>query len=310
MSFRFLQKVGLRCLISFTALTLVFWQADMEALAKNLSRLNGQSLLVLFPAMCISWLAWSWRLQTMQPGKVSLATCFLGFAVNIFGNVFLPFRGGDAARCLFFNRTLKNTSVAKQLALLLTEKIIDLFSVAFVITFWAFGGILASWLSQVLFFVLVAGLLFATMVLWSSKAMPKVTFLRPFIEAQQDIRRLLNRKKLAYLTTQTAVIRLCEGIFVFGLASAIDLPVTLWQGVALASFVSLGMAIPAAPGAIGTYEATTVFGLSIIGIDRTTALSFALFSHAWFIAIWVAVAVFALITLPVGLKKEIKGDLK
>jgi glycosyltransferase 2 family protein len=53
----------------------------------------------------------------------------------------------------------------------------------------------------------------------------------------------------------------------------------LWWAAFVEGVLALGVAIPSAPSALGVYEATMVAGLSILGIDPSTGLAFAIFMH-------------------------------
>jgi uncharacterized membrane protein YbhN (UPF0104 family) len=66
-------------------------------------------------------------------------------------------------------------------------------------------------------------------------------------------------------------------------AYGLDLPFP--AGVAVILIVHLGTAVPNAPANIGTYQFFTVTGLTLFGVDKSSAAGFSL-------------AVFAILTLP------------
>ena len=66
---------------------------------------------------------------------------------------------------------------------------------------------------------------------------------------------------------------------------AYGLQVSVWQGAAVHLIVHFGTAIPNAPSNAGTYQFFTVLGLSLFGVDKTTAAGF-------------SVAVFIILTVP------------
>ena len=63
------------------------------------------------------------------------------------------------------------------------------------------------------------------------------------------------------------------------------LRLSLWIGVAVFVIVSLGTAIPNTPANIGSYQFFAVLGLTLFGVDKTSATGFSL-------------VVFTLLTLP------------
>jgi uncharacterized membrane protein YbhN (UPF0104 family) len=62
------------------------------------------------------------------------------------------------------------------------------------------------------------------------------------------------------------------------LAFGLDLTVT--AAVVLMIVLIIGIAIPAAPGFIGNWHYFCILGLSLFGIAKTVALSFAIVYHA------------------------------
>jgi uncharacterized membrane protein YbhN (UPF0104 family) len=70
--------------------------------------------------------------------------------------------------------------------------------------------------------------------------------------------------------------------------AAYGLNVSIWQGAAVHLIVHFGTAIPNAPSNAGTYQFFTVLGLSLFGVDKTTAAGF-------------SVAVFLILTVPLWL---------
>jgi len=53
----------------------------------------------------------------------------------------------------------------------------------------------------------------------------------------------------------------------------------VWWGVFTDAVLALGIAIPSAPAALGTFEAAMVGALTILGIDQTTGLAYAITLH-------------------------------
>ena len=60
---------------------------------------------------------------------------------------------------------------------------------------------------------------------------------------------------------------------------AASLPISIAAGLAVFAVASLGMAVPAAPGGIGVFEAAMVAALGWFGVDRHEALACALVTH-------------------------------
>ncbi len=65
--------------------------------------------------------------------------------------------------------------------------------------------------------------------------------------------------------------------YVFVLAVAPHAP--LWWGMFTDAVLAMGIAIPSAPASLGTFEASIVGALNILGIDETPALALAITIH-------------------------------
>jgi uncharacterized protein (TIRG00374 family) len=52
-----------------------------------------------------------------------------------------------------------------------------------------------------------------------------------------------------------------------------------WWGVLIDSVLAMGIAIPSAPAALGVFEASLVAALSLLGIDASTGLAYAVVMH-------------------------------
>jgi uncharacterized membrane protein YbhN (UPF0104 family) len=57
-----------------------------------------------------------------------------------------------------------------------------------------------------------------------------------------------------------------------------------WTGFVL-GVLSMGIAVPSAPAALGVYEAAVVGALSLLGVPAAPALAFALLAHLMHIAV-------------------------
>jgi len=85
-------------------------------------------------------------------------------------------------------------------------------------------------------------------------------------------------------------------------AFGIEASIGFGEGVGVLSITMLGMAVPAAPGFAGTYEAFVRGGLALFGVSGTaagvnldaTAVAFALTMHWWIFAVQASTAAFFL----------------
>lgn len=103
--------------------------------------------------------------------------------------------------------------------------------------------------------------------------MPQVRSLLAGLSALNDPRRLIVSIGLILLSWVVAVLTYWVALF------AIAPHVPLWWGVFVDAVLALGIAIPSAPAALGTFEAAMVGALSILKINETTGLAYAITLH-------------------------------
>ncbi|MRR29854.1 flippase-like domain-containing protein [bacterium] len=53
----------------------------------------------------------------------------------------------------------------------------------------------------------------------------------------------------------------------------------LWWGIFVCSIIALGVALPSAPAGVGVFEASMVAALSLLGVDSSSALAYAVIMH-------------------------------
>jgi uncharacterized protein (TIRG00374 family) len=81
------------------------------------------------------------------------------------------------------------------------------------------------------------------------------------------------------------LIPVCQMVSFWIIMRAYGLHLSLWVGAAVFVIVYFGTAIPNAPSNVGTYQFFAVLGLTLFGVDKTTATGFSM-------------AVFIVLTLP------------
>jgi len=88
-----------------------------------------------------------------------------------------------------------------------------------------------------------------------------------------------------YSLFSSPLIFVCQILAFWCTMVACGLGLPLWTGAAVFMILYLGTAVPNAPSNIGTYQFFTVLGLSLFGVEKTTAAGF-------------SVAVFVILTVP------------
>jgi glycosyltransferase 2 family protein len=252
------------------------------------------SLAVLAVAVFIRALRWQslFGPETRPPIGPVTSSMLVGVAVN---NVF-PFRAGEAARIVALNRTA-GTARVEILATVALERILDVFCLL-VLLFVALpvlpnvnwiGG--AAVLAGVLVVVLAAGA--AVFAIWGDRplhALARLSGRLPFVseehveQAGHSLTRGfvgLRHPKTAFWGFTWTTLSWIVTSFSFWIATlAFDLGLPVSAGLLILAAVGLSLVLPAAPGALGVFEAAVVLALSAYDVPRAEAVSFAFALHA------------------------------
>ena len=82
----------------------------------------------------------------------------------------------------------------------------------------------------------------------------------------------------------SAVAWLAFAVAVICVARSIDVHLGVADALFATAVINLGVAIPSSPGFVGTYQWLGVAALDLAGVDRSTALAFAILLQAlWYI---------------------------
>jgi uncharacterized protein (TIRG00374 family) len=230
--------------------------------------------------------------ETRPSFGATLAASLVGLAVN---NL-LPLRAGEAARVIALNRRAR-TSPVEAAATIALERVLDIFCLLLVL--------LAAlpWLPEVQWVGAAAAVALALAVLLGGAALLFAFYgERPF----HALDRLLGRLPFGHvawvehvgaslgrglvglrdpLIALTALVLTTVSWVLFSVSFwlmtlAFDLDLPLVSGVLILAAVGFSVILPAAPGALGVFEAATVVALDAYGIPASDALSYAFTLHA------------------------------
>lgn len=295
--------------------TLLFgWLAirgvDLDEVWASLKEANPwwllASLLVLAVAIFMRALRWRSLFvpETRPAVKPVTAAMLLGLAVNSV----LPMRAGEAARVLALGRT--GTSKVEALATVAIERVLDVFCLLLLVV--AAAPVLpeVSWLAGavVLAVVLAAAIAAAVVVfaVWGDRplhAIARVAGRLPVVTAEhvehagEGMARGFagfRRWRIALAGFVWTTLSWVVTSLSFWLATlAFDLDLPLDAGLLVLGAVGLSLLLPAAPGALGVFEAAVVVALAAYDVSREEALSYAFALHAINLFPWLAAGLVA-----------------
>lgn len=243
---------------------------------------------------------------------------------GIFINNLLPLRMGEFARAYWAGH---KTNIPKStvLATIVIERLLDIGSIAVlgIACMLILGTQTVSWLTPRNVMIgggmLVAGA--AGGLFWITRIetgrffgffkarLPEKIYLvfEKFLSGLQVVK---SKKELAKLAILSPVIWAIDVTAMVVVAQCMDLQITWLQCVIVMTGLILGVMVPAAPGAAGTFEAGGVAALSLFSIDKTVALSYVLLLHGYQYAMITALGLPILISEgfnPKTILKEEKG---
>jgi conserved hypothetical protein len=312
------KKVILGILISIISIGLVYWSVKEINLRDAFNALkNIQLSYVLFFVILViimQWLRsyrWGVILQPME--KIDQFSLFSVTCVGFLAIAAIPARIGEVARPYLISQK-SSIKMSSALGTILIERVLDFFSVltiAVVVLFHIDN--VPPWMivSSILLFSLALVILCCILgLIWRREKSIKIIniilgkfpgkfahkideLIHHFIDGFQVI---TNIKLLLYLFFLSALIWLVDVLAIYMLLVAFGFNLPTIASFVVMIFLIAGIAIPAAPGYVGTWDLACVRALvDVCGLAKADALSFAVVYHFLSMAI---VVVLGFIFLP------------
>ena len=291
-------KFILSIAISAAGLYYAFGQVDFDELwihlkSVNLLWLSAATMLLVFS---VAIRAERWQLLIEPIENIRFHPLFAATMVGYFGNAVLPFRLGELLRAYTIS-TRNKVETSAAFGTILLERILDMLGL--VVTILVFGWFFPSDVTGRNIIVTVVGItllgfgfvlalgraqshLIERIEKWPIFEKPLahrlLTILNSMVDGLTSIRATKHVGQIVLHSIFIWVVYYCITYTVI-LATGIDLS---WIGVGVVLFsTSLAIAIPSAPGAVGTYHAAAVYVLTtLFSVGRVEAQAFAVFLHA------------------------------
>lgn len=256
--------------------------------------------------------SYRWGVILQPLGKISQLTLFAVTSVGFLAIAAIPARIGELARPYLIAQK-SPIKMSSALGTIVVERVLDSLAVLTItVAVLILQNDLPSWMikSGVIFFILtmamialVAGLVWRRetavgIIDWILRRIPgklaqavhKV--IHHFIDGFQVI---TDVKRLFYLLILSAVVWLVDVAAIYALLLAFDFNLPALAAFVVMVILIAGIAIPTAPGFIGNWHYACILGLSLFGVARPEAFSFALVYHFLSIA---TVVILGVIFLP------------
>ena len=240
--------------------------------------------------------AYRWKFMMLPVKRASTDGLFAATSIGLMANNLLPARLGEIVRAHVLGR-LESVSRTASFATIVYERVVDVFSVLFLVwlTLFFIDGpewlrssslwLLAGNFALLVLFVLMDRYPERTLQLLARLTSPLGARLRTrldtaaeaFVSGLASVGRADTLLPIV-LTTLLLLAVVVASVHFCLLAMNIELP--LAASALLFILLILGSMIPSAPAYIGTYQYACVVGLSLFGIDRSAALAFSLVYNA------------------------------
>jgi uncharacterized membrane protein YbhN (UPF0104 family) len=291
--------------LGFACSSLFLWlalrNADLRQTWIRLRDLDLRYLMAPLGLTLVNYPLRGWRWQRIFPphARPGFWVCFQTLALGNALNNFVPGRGGDIARCVLVTRKATLAGGTLALATLGVEKILDGLALLAVVLLSFRVLTPPQWVIQL---EIAAGILFGGALAVVIALRYRAEWLLARIERAmgaagfpglgekagvlgrsfaEGLHGIASARDMAVLLSITAAIWATEAGLVCGLAWALHVPLSLSGGVMVCAVLGLALMIPAAPGALGTYEFFSSAALALAGVGVATGLALTLVLHAW-----------------------------
>ncbi len=195
-------------------------------------------------------------------------------------NLIVPARLGDLIRLLILKHE-KKTTYTLGFSSVLTERVFDILTIALL------GAIALPfvvgqepWFSMLIGSVLLLGLLFFLLLMYSGRFSSENRIVAKVIEILSQIRSVSQTPQaLIYLILSSLVIWIIDCLVCLMVALMFGEPVSFMVVVLAIVIGNLVKAVPITPGGIGTYELALAMTFELAGVSASAAVLIAIIDH-------------------------------
>ncbi len=289
-------RVVFSLFITGAALWLCFRKIDWEVLRESLSRVHFFWVIVALFNVILSVFALGvrWQILLKPEARISLGRLFRFNIISQYTNIVFPARFGEVVRAYLVSKQYE-VPAGYALGTVFIEKFFDFFVF---LSLWIFiptvfaieqqvkGHLAALFLCVLTAFFMIFIILKPDMFLWLLR---KVSGLFPkkyrdkvsdfFESGTESFQLLKNPKVFALVLVLSLGFVVAQALTNFFLFKAFDLELSFWVGLVVLLAIQVGNIPPSVPGKLGIFEYVVVLALSIFGISKGLALSYAIMLH-------------------------------
>ncbi len=300
-----MKKVIPGLLISALLVYLSVQGTDLHAVIAGMAKIGYGFILPFLLLMILmqALRAWRWGMILSPMGKLETLTLLAITSVGFLAITALPARLGELLRPYLVARH-SPIKMSAALGTVFLERFLDGVTILTIASLTPFFTHLPPWLIKANFVFLLVNLTLLTVIIFA-------VFRRALLEAflnfflrlcprrwTEILSRLLQHfldgfqiigdgPRLFQILLLSFLIWLIDALAIYFLFLAFKLSLPPVAAFVLMIILIIGIAIPTAPGFIGNWHFSCVLGLSLFGIAKTEALTFAIIYH--FLAIGITV---------------------
>jgi uncharacterized protein (TIRG00374 family) len=246
---------------------------------------------------------WVILLRPVHPG-IRYWSVYAAMNTGYMINNILPLRMGEIFRAYFLGRA-EGISKSSALATIVVERLIDTLAALILLGITLFLFPFPDWIRNGLFYIgaaVVLLILFLVGLLvnteWTLGVMAKLmkplpkrwseVILKTVHSFSGGLEILRSSHHYLAILGHTLILQSCYIISVFLTLLGFDLvspnyPAIynhpLLTSVVMLVIITIGVGLPSAPGAVGTFHGIVAFGVALFGVSNATAMSFAIMLH-------------------------------
>ena len=296
-------KTKVNLLLGLAVGALFIWLAlrgtDFEGVKASFKAANYLYLIpVVFLSIAVQVArSYRWGVIVEPLEKVNQGTLFTITSVGFMAITLLPVRMGEIVRPYLISRK-STVRLGSALATIVVERIFDMLTLLVLLLFVLMMVKLPEWVFRTAYVILLITIPFLFLLIFlavkrdiSARGLDRMLgklppafssrLMRLFHSFLDGLQILPDWRKTVYLSCLSLLIWCLIGVATYTLFSSFasmgELP--LAAAFAVLIITALGVALPTAPGFIGNYHFSCVVGLTLFGIPKTDALTFAIVLH-------------------------------
>lgn len=323
-------NIILGSLIGLLFVWLAFRGTDVEGLKSSFSTVNYRYLIpvVILSVVVLVLRSYRWGVILKPLEKIAQWPLFSITAVGFMAINLLPVRMGEFARPYLISQK-SSVRMGSALATIVVERIFDMLTLMIVLLLVLMMVKLPDWIFRSACSILLVVIPLLLLLIFlavkrdiSVKGVDRMIRILPttvssrlmrlFHSFLDGLQILPDLKKTFYITFLSAIIwssiALATYILFFSFQSMLELP--LAAAYAVLVITALGVTLPAAPGFVGNYHYSCVLALTLFGIPKTDALTFAIILHFIQVIVTISLGLLFMPFINVSLPTIFKGGEK